>query len=117
VQIVSWKNEAKDHWSALRFGEVRVRTDGGQNFFSATVYLDDIDPGAVAVELYADDDGTRGASRVVMRRDAALVGARGYVYLAELSDARPAGDYTARIVPAHPLAKVPLELPLVTWAR
>lgn len=117
AQIVSWENDAKDHWSALRFGEVRVRTDGGQHFFSATVYLDDIDPDTVAVELYADGDGTHGASRVVMRRDAPLVGARGYVYVAEASDARAAGDYTARIVPSHRLANVPLELPLVTWAR
>ena len=38
----------------LHFGEVKVETDGEQHVFEVQVYLDDLDPKAVRVELYAD---------------------------------------------------------------
>ena len=41
-------------WAALRFGDVKVETDGEQHVFEVQVYLDDLDPKAVRVELYAD---------------------------------------------------------------
>ncbi len=66
----------------------------------------------MAVELYAE-----GGPLTPMRRDAPLVGAHGYVYLADVPDTRPAASFTPRIVPAHPHARVPLELPLVIWAK
>ena len=41
-------------WATLRFGEVKVATDGGKHVFEVQVYLNDLDPDAVRVELYAD---------------------------------------------------------------
>jgi glycogen phosphorylase len=115
--LVAWERSVRTHWAAIRFGEVRVRTDAGRHWFSAAAYFDDLDPGAVAVELYADDDGQHGPSRAAMRRDTPLVGAHGYVYVADVPDTRPADQFTPRVVPAHPEANVPLEMPLVVWAR
>jgi len=115
--LVGWENDARAHWPAIRFGDVRVRSEGGRHTFSAAVYLEDIDADAVAVELYADDDGAHGPCRVAMRRESPLVGAHGHVYVADVPDSRPADHFTPRVVPSHVDAIVPLELPLVTWAR
>ena len=44
----------KQQWATLRFGEVTVQTTAAQHIFEAEVYLNDLDPKAVRVELYAD---------------------------------------------------------------
>jgi glycogen phosphorylase len=117
ARLVAWERTVTAHWHGIRFGEVRIRTEAGSHRFAATVYLDDLDPDAVAIELWADEDGTSNAQRVRMSRDAPLVGSRGFVYVAEVPATRPSDHFTARAVPSHPDARLPLELPLVTWAR
>jgi starch phosphorylase len=108
---------ARARWPSLRFGQVHVKTEGGQHRFSVDAYLDDLDPDHVSIELYADAmrDGTPFRAR--MRREAPLVGSRGFVYATEVSDARPASDFTPRAAAAYDGARIPLELAMVTWAR
>jgi len=53
-RMVNWRHALEKKWAELRFGEVKVETDGAQHVFEAQVYLDDLDPNAVRVELYAD---------------------------------------------------------------
>ena len=68
-------------WAALRFGEVKVETDGEQHVFEVQVYLNDLDPKAVRVELYADGVNGDGPVRQEMKRVRQLAGASGgYVY-------------------------------------
>jgi starch phosphorylase len=38
-------------------------------------------------------------------------------YSAHVSATRPASDYTARIIPHHPNASVPLEAEQIIWQR
>jgi starch phosphorylase len=53
-----------------------------------------------------------------MTRCQALVGsAGGYLYSAQIPAARPASDYTPRIVPYKAGASVPLEAAEVRWQR
>jgi len=53
-----------------------------------------------------------------MKRVRQLVGAaNGYAYSARVAATRPATDYTARIVPFHPAAEVPLEDAHILWQR
>jgi starch phosphorylase len=117
AHLVEWERIVRMHWPGLRFGDVRVQTEGGSHQFAAALYLDDLDPEAVAVELYAEEDGRNGPSRIRMQRGAPLVGSHGYVYVTEVKTERPADHFTPRAVPYHPDARLPLELPLVTWAR
>jgi starch phosphorylase len=118
ASIVEWDRALRQHWSLLRFGEVQVRSERGRHMFAATVYTDDLDPDSVSIELYADASGAGGApSRTTMRRETPLIGARGFVYRAEVPDDRPVSDFTPRATPSHPDVSVPLELPLITWAR
>jgi starch phosphorylase len=116
--MVDWRHALAQKWSALRFGEVKLETDATQHIFDVQVYLDDLDPEAVRVELYAD--GAKGAApeRVEMRRTRQLVGAiNGYAYRAGVPAARPATDYTARVIPHRDDAAVPLEDAHILWQR
>ena len=54
VQLVDWQRALEQHWSNLRFGELKVATDGRNHVFEVQVYLDGLEPDAVRVELYAD---------------------------------------------------------------
>ncbi|HLK38258.1 MAG TPA: hypothetical protein VKU41_15955 [Polyangiaceae bacterium] len=104
------------HWSGLRFGEIRVQTDGGRHKFAVAVYVDDLDPDLIAVELFADGRGVEGPLRVSMHRGLALIGARGFTYEVDVPGDRPVRDYTPRIVSACPDSLGPLEFPFVLWA-
>jgi starch phosphorylase len=39
------------------------------------------------------------------------------IYRVTIDTDRPASDFTARVVPFHPEARVPLENPLIAWQR
>jgi len=51
-----------------------------------------------------------------MNRGERLVGsANGFLFTARIPATRPASDYTPRLVPYHPAARVPLEAPFILW--
>jgi len=118
VQLVDWRHALNEKWAALRFGEVKLETEGEQHVFEVQAYLDDLDPEAVRVELYADGIDGAAPERVEMKRVRQLVGAlNGYAYRAEVPAARPATDYTARVIPQRDGVAVPLEDPRILWQR
>jgi len=116
-QMVDWEHSLEQKWATLHFGEVKVETRGEQHVFEVQVCLNDLDPKAVRVELYAD--GVMGSApvRQEMTRGQQLVGANGYVYIAEVPAARPATDYTARVIPQHYALAIPLENARILWQR
>ena len=114
---VNWQHTLEQKWAALRFGEVKVETKGKQHIFEVQVYLNDIDPNAVRVELYADVVGGSPV-RQEMKRVRQQTGASGgYVYSASVSAARPATDYTARVIPHCDGVAIPLEDARILWQR
>jgi starch phosphorylase len=40
VDMVDWRRTLEPNWAALRFGEVKLETDGEQHVFELQVYLD-----------------------------------------------------------------------------
>ena len=117
-QMADWQHGLEQKWAALRFGEIEVETRGGQHVFDVQVYLGDLNPKAVRVELYAD--GANGSSpvRQEMQCVGELAGASaGFRYSAGVSAARMAGDYTARIIPHCDGVAVPLEAAHILWQR
>jgi starch phosphorylase len=118
VDMVQWRHALQQKWTALRFGEVKLETDAGQHIFEAQVYLDELTPQAVRVELYAIGVDGGAAERVVMECERQLVGAtNGFVYRAGVSVARPATDYTVRLIPHRGGVAVPLEAEPILWQR
>ncbi len=117
-QIVDWHHILEQEWGGLRFGEVKIETRGGQHLFEVQVYLDDLDRKAVCVELFAEGINDESTIRHEMKSVRPLVGtAGGYVFSATVSAARPAGDYTARIIPHYESVAIPLENSRILWQR
>ena len=117
-QMVDWQHAMEKEWPALRFGEVKVETDGERHTFEVQVYLNDLDPNVVRVELYADGVNGDGPVRQEMMRLRQLTGAAGgYVYGGRVAATRPATDYTARLIPQHSGVAVPLEASRILWQR
>ncbi|MGH8762896.1 MAG: DUF3417 domain-containing protein, partial [Nitrosospira sp.] len=118
AQISNWRQDLEQKWSALRFGEMTVETDSEQHVFTIQVYFDDLDPDAVRVELYAQGIIENTPVRQEMQRLHQLVAAsNGYAYEARVSAARPASDYTVRLMPHHDGVTVPLEAGKILWQR
>ncbi|HEV2383316.1 MAG TPA: hypothetical protein VG206_26415 [Terriglobia bacterium] len=55
-------NTLKEKWIALRIDDVKVQTNAAQHIFEAGVFLKDLDPSFVRVELYAN--GGNGSSPI-----------------------------------------------------
>jgi starch phosphorylase len=117
-QMADWQHRLEQKWAMLHFGEVKVETHGEQHVFEVQVYLHDLDPNVVRVELYAD--GINGSSpiRQEMTRISQLASAPGgYVYSAAVSAVRPPTDYVARVIPHCDGVAVPLEVARILWQR
>jgi starch phosphorylase len=117
-QMADWQHSLEQKWDMLHFGEVKVETRGEQHVFEVPVWLNDLDAKAVRVELYADGAGGSAPVRQEMKCVRQLAGAPGgYIYNAAVSAARPAADYTARVIPHCDGVAVPLEDARILWQR
>jgi starch phosphorylase len=119
ARIAQWRRALDAHWAALRFGRVHVETHDGQHVFEVEVHLGELGPEDVQVELYAD--GAPGADpvRQPMRWTEESQAAEGtFVFEATVPRARPADEFTARVLPRHPdVSAVSLEAPHILWQR
>ena len=116
--MVDWQHSLEQKWAALHFGEMKVETCGEEQVFEVQVWLNNLDPNAVRVELYADGASRGAPVRQEMTRVRQLGGAPGgYVYNAVVSAARPPEDYTARLIPHYDGAAIPLEDTRILWQR
>ena len=118
AQIVDWRRALEQKWAALRFGDTSVETRGDEHAFGVRVDLDDLDPDAIRVELYADGVGGRAPVRAEMERVPQGTDATsGYAYRARVPAGRPATDYTARVIPHRDGVAIPLEEARILWQR
>ena len=116
ADLVAWQAELAKHWSALRFGPATVETQGEQYLFHVQVFLDDVDPDAVAVELYANPQkDVERIAQAMTRGERPAGAASAFTYSASVPTSRPVADYTPRLVPRHAGAFVPLEAPFILW--
>jgi len=110
-QVFDWQATLEHGWGTLRFGEVNVKTSGDHHTFEVHVCSGELDPNAVAVELYAD--GVNGGDPE--RQQMKAMG--GCIYVAEVPATRPCSNYTVRILPHFGGAAVPLEAAQILWQR
>ena len=116
AELVAWQAELAEHWSGLRFGPATVEQQGERYLFHVQVFLDDIDPDAVSVELYAEVQKDEDPVTHAMNRGELLVGATSaFTYSVSVPTGRPVAHYTPRLVPRHAGAFVPLEAPFILW--
>jgi starch phosphorylase len=117
-QVVDWQHAVDRKWNSLRFGDLRVETNADRHAFEVEIFLNDLDPNAARVELYADGVNGGDPVRVEMKCAGSLADpSGGCLYRATVSATRPANEYTARVIPQHPGVAVPLESTGILWQR
>ncbi len=115
--LLAWRKQISAHWSKVRFGSMHTESEGETNQIQLQVYLGELSPDAVRVELFAEavDDGD--VVRHVMNRGAQLIGENGWRYEAQIKADRALDEFTPRVIPYHPEAIIPLECAQILWYR
>ena len=117
-QIVDWRSTIDGHWAELEFGEARVETSEGRHTITVDVWLHDLDPASVRVELYAMGiDGSEPVRTEMTRIGTSADLSGGYVYQGCVSSSQPASDFSARAMPHHDGVTIPLEVNRIAWQR
>lgn len=115
-EIIEWQNALQQKWSKIHFGEAKVKTEGDNHIYDVQVYLNDLDPKAVVIELYAEgidgDAPIRQELKLIQKQTETV---KPHLYRATVFASRPATDYTPRVVPNFPGVAVPLETALILW--
>jgi starch phosphorylase len=118
-QMIDWQRDLDRKWSAVHFGIMKVETVDGKHVFEIQVYLDNLDPTIVKVELYAEGilggGPVRQEMEIIVRPADGVAGA--HIYAARVLAIRPKEDFTARVTPHFEGVSVPLEESRIVWQR
>lgn len=117
-QIVQWQNRLAASWPQIQFRTVRFETRGEHHLFEVQLTLDGLEPEAVRVELYAN--GVFGAAPVreeMKRTHPPNLTSDLFIFHGTVPAARPASDYTPRVIPQFPGVQIPLEDARILWQR
>jgi starch phosphorylase len=117
LQMVNWRQALEQNWATIRFGEVQVVSGKDGHAFEVVVYLGNLDPNSVQVELYADGVNGGEPERHELSHARPSGEPNGYIYSAQVPATRPVTDYTARIIPQFAGVAVPLEATRILWQR
>jgi starch phosphorylase len=111
-----WARTLHSRWGSLHIGQAIISGEEPAWRIMVPVYMGEVSPDAVRVELFADAEAGLASEVVVLHRENAIPGsANGYIFAGAVESQRPVGDYTVRVVPYHPQAFLPAELPLIVW--
>jgi starch phosphorylase len=118
AEVLQWQRTIAEHWGTLRLGSVSAETKDGQHTFQVEVLPGDVDPTLFRVELYANPDEKDGEkSEVHVSCKSTRKSSNVIVYSVCCPAKRPTTAYTARLVPWHTAASVPLEAGQILWQR
>ncbi|VAW77504.1 Glycogen phosphorylase, partial [hydrothermal vent metagenome] len=117
-QLDDWYRTLQVHWKQIHLGNVEPQKSDNGWSFQVQVYLGEILSEQIRVELYADGNTDGGPMVIECHRGEKISGAiNGYTYRCDIPTSRPATDFTARVIPHHPDARIPAEVALITWQR
>ena len=118
ADLVQWQHSLADQWSTMSFGTFTSETGDGQHRFKVEIVPGGLHADQFRVELYAAQTTTGGRTPEVIPACDSSVGPSGTLLYSVCCPAtRPADDYTARVVPSHAGALVPLEASQILWQR
>ena len=118
LKLFDWKQDLNKHWSSLHFGPMSVQTSNKQHVFEIELFQSELEQNAVIVELYANGlSGAPDLQQTMQRMPQQSDKSDRSFYQATVSADRPAGDFTARVIPHCSGAAVPLESCRILWQR
>jgi starch phosphorylase len=116
VTLAEWAHRVRHRWHEIHIADFDARSEGCALSFRVHVYLGDLPSDAIETQMYAEQTADGDQVVLPMQRVAAIPGAvNAHMYTCRVATARPATDFTPRVVPHHPSVRWPLELPLVHW--
>jgi starch phosphorylase len=117
VRILQWQSSIATQWDTLHFGDVSSETKDGQHQFKVQVIPGGLRADQFKVELYASPIETNDGPEILNASAFCTDAAGALLYSVSCPATRPAAEYTARIVPSHTGASVPLEASQILWQR
>ena len=115
LKILSVQEQLKNKWDNIKLGEMKIESIAHGYVFHLPVFLDQIEPGKVLVELYAEGINGAAHTRIKMNTDGEVNNEYEKMYHANVMSTRAAGDFTARIISNCADVLVPLEDQLIHW--
>jgi starch phosphorylase len=115
ISLLQWQQKLAQSWSTVHFGSVDVETRDGQYLFRVQVFSGDFNSEELRVEIYADQ--IAGGVPIIQAMTASGTSAESglLIFTAQVPANRPLNEYTARIIPHHANASVPLEAGQIIW--
>jgi starch phosphorylase len=117
IGVLQWQNNIVSQWNTLHFGDVSSEIRDGQHQFKVQVIPGGLHADQFKVELYASQTETSESPEIINACTSSTDASGVLLYSASCPAERPAADYTARIVPSHAGASVPLEASQILWQR
>jgi starch phosphorylase len=117
IGLLQWQSSIATQWNTLHFGDVSSETKDGQHQFKIQVIPGGIRADQVNVELYASPIDMNAAPEIVNVSAFCTDATGALLYSVCCPATRPAAEYTARIVPSHTGASLPLEASQILWQR
>jgi len=115
-QLHDWYRTLKQRWSQIHFGNVTVEQTKSGWSFHMQIYLGDILPEQIQVQLYADEiNGAAPQVHCCYCGDKIPGAIHGYCYNVTITTVRPATDFTPRVIPYHAEAQIPAEANFIAW--
>jgi starch phosphorylase len=115
ISLLQWQQKLTQYWSRVHFGNVDVGTQDSQYVFQVQVFSGDFNSEELRVEIYADQ--IAGGVPIIQAMTASGTSAEAglLIFTAQVPANRPLNEYTARIIPHHANASVPLEAVQIIW--
>jgi len=115
-ELYNWHNSLQRSWSHIHFGNIEINESDNSWSFQVPVYIGEIDPSYIQVQIYAEPDKNNDFIPVIMNKSDKLPGTiNGYIYTGSAPKSQPRENYTLRVIPHHPDAVVPLEAGHILW--
>ena len=116
--LLQWEQVLAKHWASVKFGELRVERSPQKYSLQVEVHFGELRTDWVRVQLYADPlNGEPPFVSEMTQRNGGEPSSGWRVYAADVPASRPPSDYTPRVVPSHPAARIPLEAVHILWFR
>jgi starch phosphorylase len=116
-ELERWQSALEAHWSEVRLIDVEAKAEEGGWRFEARIHSGELPGSSLRAEVYADAPSPGAApAHIPMERGEALAGSMdAHVWRALVRGGRPVSDFTVRVLPHHPEARVPAEDTHILW--
>lgn len=118
IGLAHWLQRINVSWAKIHVTQVQIENREAEHFFCLHLYLGDLTPEDVSVQLFSEPAPGITDSIHDVETGRPIPGAvNGYVYAITIPAVRPIGDYTPRIIPRHAGCRVPMETQRILWIK